>query len=249
MRKTVFILFLTIATAFLLTASTGEAAKKPKYTGYKKCGGCHKSQKESWLKTKHAKAFDSLKANKRVDEKKKADLDPAKDYTKDKECLGCHVTGLNAKGGFKTSLKKTKAKYVNSVGCESCHGAGDNYRKEHSKAGTAYKKKGKTSPRKKLVSLGEIKSTEDVQEACNECHLNYEGSGWKGVKEPYTPFTPDVDPKYKFDFDKSVKDTKVMHEHFKLKNVFKGKPIFKYRDEFQKNAKEPAEPEEEEEDG
>jgi hypothetical protein len=248
MRKTVFISFLTIATALFISASIGEAAKKPKYTGYKKCGGCHKSQKDSWLETRHAKAFESLKANEKTDEKKKAKLDPEKDYTKDKKCVGCHVTGFNKRKGYKIGLKKSKAKYLNSVGCETCHGAGDFYRKEHRSAGNEHKKTNKSSPRKKLESLGQNVSTEDIQEACNGCHLNYEGSSWKGAKEPYTPFTPQVDKKYQFNFDERVKDTKAMHEHFKMRNVFEGKPVFKYRGEFQKEAKEPAAEEDEDDD-
>jgi hypothetical protein len=120
--------------------------------------------------------------------------------------------------------------------------------KEHRKASNKFKKTKKKSPRKTLVKLGEIF---DYEEACNECHLNYKGSKWKGVKEPYTPFTPEVDPKYKFDFEKAVREAgkdKAMHEHFKLnKAVFTGEPVPKIRAEFQKDAKEPAEPEEEEE--
>ena len=82
--------------------------------------------------------------------------------------------------------------------------------------------------------------------------MNYEGSSWKGAKEPYTPFTPKVDPKYKFDFEKMVKESgkdkdKGMHEHFKLRGVYDGEPVPKIRAEFQKKAKEPAAGEEEEE--
>jgi hypothetical protein len=47
--------------AVLFSAQTALAAKKPKFEGYKKCGGCHKSQKDSWLESAHAHAFDSLK--------------------------------------------------------------------------------------------------------------------------------------------------------------------------------------------
>jgi hypothetical protein len=233
--------------ALVFSAQTAQAAKA-KFEGYKKCGGCHKSQKDSWLETTHSKAFDSLKPKKNAKEKKKAKLDPDKDYTKDKKCIGCHVTGFAKSGGYRTGLPKAKAKYLKGVGCEDCHGAGSLYRKEHRKASNKFKKTKKKSPRKTLVKLGEIF---DYKEACARCHLNYKGSGWKGVKEPYTPFTPDVDSKYKFDYEKSVREAgkdKAMHEHFKLKKqVFTGEPVPKIRAEFQKDAKEPAEPEEEEE--
>lgn len=247
MKRTLIAAGLFVALVF--SAQTALAAKA-KFEGYKKCGGCHKSQKESWLETTHAHAFDSLKPNTHAKEKKKAKLDPKKDYTKDKKCIGCHVTGFGKTGGFRTKAAKTKKKYLKGVTCESCHGPGSLYRKGHRKASNKFKKTKKKTPRKTLVKQGEIF---DYEEACNSCHLNYEGSGWKGVKEPYTPFTPAVDAKYKFDYEKSVREAgkdKAMHEHFKLKKgVFTGEPIPKIRAEFQKDAKEPAEEEEEEEEG
>ena len=242
------LLVLVFTVAAFLTASTVLAAK-PSYVGWKKCGGCHKSQKDSWLETTHAKAMDSLKPKTHVDHKKKAKLDPEKDYTKDKDCIGCHTTGYGEPGGFKADMSETKAKYLTGVGCEDCHGAGSLYRKGHSKAGNKFKKSEEKTQRKVLVETGQIF---DYEEACNRCHMNYEGSSWKGAKEPYTPFTPKVDPKYKFDFEKMVKESgkdkeKGMHEHFKLRGVYDGEPVPKIRAEFQKKAKEPAAGEEEEE--
>ncbi|HEV7930245.1 MAG TPA: cytochrome C554, partial [Nitrosospira sp.] len=75
------------------------------------------------------------------------------------------------------------------------------------------------------------------EESCNACHMNYEGSPWKGAKKPYTPYHPGVDKKYTFNFDKYVKDVKAMHEHYKLDGVFEGEPKFKYHDDFQSKAK------------
>lgn len=248
MKKTVLVATL-MAMSLFLVVTTGEAAKKPKYEGYKKCGGCHKSQKESWLETRHAKAMESLKKGVKVKEKKKADLKD-KDYTEDKKCLGCHATGFGKKGGYKIGLEKKKpkkAKFLMAVGCEDCHGPGSVYRKAHKKASARLKEKKERTPRKSLIELGEYVSTEDIHEACKRCHMNYEGSPWKGAKKPYTPFTPKIDPKYKFDFDKAVQDKEVMHEHFKLRGVYEGTPVFKYRDDFQKAAKEPAAGEEEKE--
>ncbi|MCC6916654.1 MAG: cytochrome C554, partial [Nitrosomonas sp.] len=34
-----------------------------------------------------------------------------------------------------------------------------------------------------------------------------------------------------------VKNTKAMHEHYKLEGVFEGEPKFKFHDEFQASAK------------
>ena len=245
MKKMFFVILLTVV-AFMTTQSVDAA--KPKFEGYKKCGGCHKSQKDSWLGTTHAKAFDLLKPDVAVKEKKKAKLDPAKDYTADEKCVGCHVTGHKQSGGYTDTMPATKAKYYVGVGCEDCHGAGSLYRKQHSKAGSAYKKNQEHSQRKPLVNSGQVF---DYQDACDRCHMNYKGSPWKGAEEPYTPFTPELDPKYKFDYEKAVREMgkdKGMHEHFKLRGVYEGEPVPKIRAEFQKKAKEPAAEEEEVED-
>lgn len=203
-----------------------------KFEGRKKCSSCHKSQAKSWKDTAHGNAMDSLKAGTKKEAKIKAKLDPDKDYTKDKDCVGCHVDGFGKKGGY--TIAKPK-KMLAAVGCESCHGPGRKYRGDHRKAGQAFEKKGETTPRKSLASKGQ---DFHFEESCNACHLNYKGSPWKGAKAPYTPFTPEVDEKYRFDFDKMVKNTKAMHEHYKLDGTFVGEPKFKYHDEFQKDAKE-----------
>lgn len=231
------------AFGWLLALTSSAALADGKYEGIKGCGGCHKSQKESWEQTTHAKAFDVLKPKVKADEKKKAKLDPAKDYTQDKDCLGCHTIGFKEPGGYQEGMSEAKATNLVGVGCEDCHGAGGNFRKEHRKAGDAFRKTKKHTPRQKLVSAGQ---QFNYEESCAKCHMNYEGSPWKGAKAPYTPFTPKVDVKYKFDFDKAVRNKKGLHEHFKLKGVFEGEEP-KVRAEFQKTAKEPAVAEEGEE--
>jgi hypothetical protein len=219
------------AAVFLVLAGTASA--EGTFEGRKKCYNCHKSQGESWDKTLHAKAMESLKPNTRKEAKLKAKLDPKKDYTKDKDCVGCHVTGWGKEGGY---LVEEPEKFLIGVGCESCHGAGSAYRKIHRKAGEAFEKSQKTTPREKLVEAGE---DFEFVEKCNACHLNYEGSPWKGAKKPYTPFTPTVDKKYAFDFEKAVRNNKALHEHFKLAGTFTGDPTPKFHEEFQKDAKPP----------
>jgi hypothetical protein len=217
----------------LFTLMIGQvmAADAP-FEGRKKCSSCHKAQAKSWRDTAHAKAMDSLKPNERKEAKLKADLDPEKDYTQDKDCVGCHVDGFGEKGGYTIESPK---KMLAAVGCESCHGPGRLYRGDHRKAGQIFEKSGKTTPRKNLADKGQ---DFNFEERCNACHMNYEGSPWKGAKAPYTPFTPVVDEKYTFNFDEMVKDEKAMHEHYKLDGVYTGEPKFKYHDDFQANAKE-----------
>jgi len=219
------------AVALFAFLSGNVVAADPKFEGRKKCSSCHKSQAKSWKKTAHAKAMNSLKPNKKVKAKKRAKIDPTKDYTKDKDCVGCHVDGFGEKGGYTVENPR---KWTKGVGCESCHGAGSRYRGIHRKAGAAFEKKQKTTSRQVLADAGE---DFDFVERCSACHLNYEGSPWKGAKEPYTPFTPEVHKKYIFDFDKQVADNKAMHEHYKLDGAFTGDPIFKMHDEFQSKAK------------
>lgn len=221
-----------ILVMFAMTAFFSGTVLADTYEGRSKCSSCHKSQAKSWRDTAHGKAMESLKPGTRKEAKIKANLDPDKDYTQDKDCVGCHVDGWGKKGGYTVEAPKRQ---LAAVGCESCHGPGRAYRGDHRKGGQAFENRGTTMQRKVLADKGQ---DFHFEEACNACHLNYEGSPWKGAKAPYTPFTPEVDAKYTFDFDKMVKDVKAMHEHYKLDGAFVGEPKFKYHDEFQASAKE-----------
>ncbi len=84
--------------------------------GYRVCESCHLPQTEFWRSTKHAEAYTTL-----VRKEKNLDL----------ECLLCHVT----QDLFSTSFQIIPTKgllslprELQSVGCETCHGAG----KKHS---------------------------------------------------------------------------------------------------------------------
>lgn len=220
-----------LAALVLLGGLVAAAGAEPNYEGRKKCGSCHRSQLESWEKTAHALAMDSLAPQARAEAKKKAGLDPAKDYRQDPDCIGCHSTGFGHEGGFEP---KDPSKYLVGVGCESCHGPGAEYRLLHRKAGQAFEKNGRTTARQQLAESGQELQ---FQERCNACHLNYAGSPWAKAGKPYTPFTPKVDPKYAFDFAKAVRSDKAMHAHFKLDGVFSGPPLPAFRDEFQSGAK------------
>lgn len=226
-----FLIARSLAAALCLTGLAVTAAAEPRYEGRKKCGSCHRVQFESWEQTAHAKALDSLAPKAKAEAKQKTGLDPDKDYRQDTDCVGCHSTGFNREGGYDP---KEPSKYLVGVGCETCHGPGSEYRLLHRKAGQVFEKKQQTTPRQQLAEVGE---EFQFEERCNACHLNYQGSPWKDAKEPYTPFTPDVDQKYRFDYDKAVRNDKAMHEHFKLENVFTGPPIPSFRDEFQANAR------------
>jgi hypothetical protein len=215
-------------------SGVGAANAAPEYVGVKVCTKCHEAQGESWGATAHARTFEVLKAGAKAEEKKKAKLDPAKDYTKDKDCVGCHSTGLGQAGGYVLGAEPGGQKQLGAVACEACHGPGGSYRDQHGKAEKKLKQTSEATPRKSLVAIGQ---NFDYEKACAACHLNFKGSPHKAAKPPFTPFTPDVDAKYKFEFDKAVRSN-ALHEHYKLKGVFAGDPVPAIRADLQKTAKE-----------
>ncbi|MBN2225855.1 MAG: cytochrome c3 family protein [candidate division Zixibacteria bacterium] len=109
MAKRLFMLLvLTCFLAAMVTLAVAQEKKaeepKHEYVGDDKCKMCHKKDgvHPSWLETKHAKAWESLKPE---DQKKE-------------ECVGCHSTGTTAKGELLTGVQ-----------CEVCHGPGSDYKK------------------------------------------------------------------------------------------------------------------------
>src|SRR4029078_3951521 len=113
-----------LAAAALFAVFVGTAAAETPFEGRKKCSSCHKSESDSWVKTAHAKAIDSLKADRNKEKNAamvKAKLDPKKDYTKDKDCIGCHVTGFGSEGGYEVGEPDN---FLVRVGGGSCHGGG-----------------------------------------------------------------------------------------------------------------------------
>lgn len=123
------------------------------YLGARKCKICHIKIYKSWEKTTHARAMETLKPGVAAEAKKKANLDPAKDYTADPACLLCHTTGNNpAHAGIQ---------------CEACHGPGARY------AASSIMNKGKWSANpeaqcKLAVEAGLILSPQEKH--CTACH-------------------------------------------------------------------------------
>ena len=81
------------------------AADQPSYVGIEVCTACHDSARDVWDKTKHAHAYATL-----ADQDKQFNLD----------CVSCHVTGYEEKGGSTV----THVELLKDVGCEVCHGPG-----------------------------------------------------------------------------------------------------------------------------
>jgi len=182
--------------AILLAAAIGLAtipfavAEEHAYVGTKNCKKCHIKEWKSWSLTQMAKAHDSLLPGVAVDAKKSAGLDPEEDYTKDENCIKCHVTGFGKPGGF-VDIESTPD--LAGVGCESCHGPGGTYvQDEHMSL------KNKEYKKSDLVAVGLVDKVGPAQ--CTVCH-NSE--------------SPFVAEGYVFDFE-AVKD-KGTHENFPLK--------------------------------
>ncbi len=87
-------------------AAKGQA----RYVGETACARCHKAAAAFWQKTQHASAWKTL-----------VDVDKQYDY----DCIGCHVTGLDAPGG--SNLGSVEKQSLTNVQCEVCHGPGSRH--------------------------------------------------------------------------------------------------------------------------
>ncbi len=169
-----------------------------KYVGTGVCKKCHFKQYMSWKKTTMARTFDVLKPGKAVEAKKKTNLDPKKDYTKEPACLPCHTTGYGLPGGYRVPSEgdagaaKT-AKANEGATCEACHGPGSKYVALH--ADVADKKR-KYSV-KEFYDAGMIRIDASV---CTTCHNRR---------------NPTAAPDFRFDYEQN-KD-KGSHKNYPLK--------------------------------
>lgn len=94
-----------------------KAATNGQFVGSEKCANCHELSYKVWKKSGHSKAYETL-----------VKAEPPRQY--DPQCISCHVVGWHPteyfpyKGGF-SSMEKTPQ--LIDVGCESCHGPGENH--------------------------------------------------------------------------------------------------------------------------
>jgi hypothetical protein len=95
-----------------------------KYVGASQCKMCHNTEKQGkqfdiWSKSKHAQAYKTLLT-------KEAEIATKKGFktkaVETPECLGCHTITADAK------LLDKKFDVKDGVQCESCHGAGSEYK-------------------------------------------------------------------------------------------------------------------------
>ncbi len=182
----------------LAASALGQEEKTPEYVGSNKCKMCHFKEYKSWSDTPHAKAFNVLKAGEDAEAKKKFNLEPDKDYTKDAKCLECHTVGYDKPGGYAIPEDEKAAKKMENfegVGCEDCHGPGSIYGDTMK---TVMKEK-----RKYTFEEFHKEGLEAVTtETCQKCHNDK---------------SPTYDENKKIDFEKEMKNPEVVHEHVELK--------------------------------
>jgi len=174
------VLLAAIAVAMALFVGTKVYADGHKYIGVNKCKMCHMSESKGnqykiWSESKHAKAYLDLasEAAKKSAEKVGLKTDPQKSP----ECLKCHVTAFSEK----EDLKGEAINVSDGIQCESCHGAGGDYK------GLSVMK-----DRQQAIAAGLIIPTKEM---CVKCH-NSESPNFKGFNfDQYFPKVAHPRPK------------------------------------------------------
>ncbi len=136
------------------------------YIGASKCKTCHKKAKtgnqyKKWQESAHAKAYKTLGTDEAKAAAKKAGI--TGDPQKSEKCLKCHVTAF----GVDAKLIDSTFNMEDGVQCESCHGAGKDY-----------KSKKTMEDKAKAIAAGLIIPDEAL---CKKCH-NEESPTYKDFK-------------------------------------------------------------------
>jgi len=182
---------ISFVVVFIMSAVNSYAT--PKFVSVKGCT-CHQSEISDWERSKHARAFELLEPGKRISAKKKAGLNPDKDYTKNTMCQKCHTTGYKEEGGFQDL---TSTPNMTGIQCEVCHGAGSEFRNLHKEKTTKF-------TREEAKALGQTFGSLDAS-VCKKCHEHKD-----------TPFQPEIDQKYKFNHQEALKNDRAFHKLYPL---------------------------------
>lgn len=158
------------------------AQSKSTFIGAKKCGMCHKKddggkQLKIWEGSKHSKAFKTLQTA-------KADKIAAEKGFKTKaaetpECLICHATGYD----LDAKMLDKGFKIEDGVQCETCHGAGSEYKA---------KKVMEDHAASVANGLTEYKDLKAIEDQCLTCHNDKSptfksfdfAKSWKKIEHP-----------------------------------------------------------------
>lgn len=148
-----------LAVIFLIGIGLSQDKKVNSFVGAEDCGTCHKTDKQGkqldiWKNSKHALAFKTLQSEKA--DKIASDLGHTTPAAKTDACLKCHASGYNVD----KALLGKKFKVEDGVQCETCHGAGSNY-----------KSLKVMKSREEAIANGLIVH-EKMEEFCTSCHNN-----------------------------------------------------------------------------
>ena len=159
MLKGISLIIILTFSLFLLgfTIHNSFFASKPGYVGTKVCAMCHKKedvgqQLKIWESSKHSQAYKNLKTEKA--DKVAKDKGFKTKAVETKECLKCHVSGYDVD----KSLLGEKFSIEDGVQCETCHGAGSEYKSK------------KIMEDKKLAVENGLVVYEKPEELCKKCH-------------------------------------------------------------------------------
>ena len=150
-----------------------------RYIGSSKCKNCHKSEASgdqygAWSDAKHSHAYEGLATE---EAKKLAAEMGIGDPQQADECLRCHTTTH----GVDEELVKRGFKIEEGVGCETCHGPGEQHMKARlAAAANAAEDEGFGDEAPALVELpdGEILAS-PPESRCLDCH-NDSAPNFKG---------------------------------------------------------------------
>ena len=149
------------------------------FVGVSTCGMCHKTEKQGnqlsiWQNSKHSQAYTALQSEQANEiAKMKGFNTPAAETP---ECLKCHASGYNVD----TKFIGSKFKVEDGVQCETCHGAGEDY-----------KSKKVMENREEAIANG-LFVPENIEDFCIGCHntesptyveFNFE-TMWDKIKHP-----------------------------------------------------------------
>jgi hypothetical protein len=161
--KIPIIILSTLLIAAAFNALLPSEKKKHAFVGSAVCSKCHDAesignQYGKWLRTPHAKAVLILKTKPALDLAKKLSITTPEE---DLKCLRCHTTGRG----------KSKKTIDEGVGCEACHGPGEDYN-EFSKHVDTINRLGayETALKNGMYQTLGIKNIKKREKLCLRCH-------------------------------------------------------------------------------